>query len=153
MSFVGYKQVSSVDDLKNLMEHYADPLPSYYFLRWAHCVSGIVSKLPQEFPSPEGQLFNAELELRWKRQGHDYSVLLLSKTLEVAEGFTAIPENRDRDWQWQTQDRAANFNGKTDARFPKGFTYPDNLTIHQRYFLNAQTATVHFVALTVKPSK
>lgn len=142
MSFVGYNQVNSTDDLKKLIKHYAERSPSYYFLRWAHCVSGIISELPK-FPSPEGQVFNSVLELRWKQQGSGYSLLLLSETLDAAEGFTAIPGD------WKTCDRTAHFNGKTDARFPKGFTYPEKLLIQQRYFLNAKTATVHFVALTV----
>jgi len=146
MSFVGYKQVSSADDLKELMTHYTNQSPSYYFLRWAHRVSGITSELPKEFPSPEGQVFNSVSELRWKRQGNGYSVLLLSKTLDAAEGFTAIPGD------WETCDRTAHFYDEKDARFPKGFTYPKKFSIRQCYFLNAKTATVHFVALTVAKS-
>ncbi|NJK51821.1 MAG: hypothetical protein HC851_06755 [Acaryochloris sp. RU_4_1] len=147
MSFVGYKQVNSVDELKELITQYTAQSPSYYFLRWAHRVSGIETKLPQEFPRPEGQVFNSALELRWKRQRNGYSVLLLKGTSsDVAEGFTEIPGD------WETCDRAAHFHSKTDARFPKGFTYPNNLSIHQRYFFNVKTATVHFIALTINPS-
>ncbi len=143
MSFVGHRQVNSADELKKLILQYAAQAPSYYFLRWAHRVSGVEAELPENFPSPEGQVFNTVLELRWKPQGSGYSVLLLSKDLASVDGFTAISGD------WQTRDRTAHFNGKTDARFPKSFIYPDDLPIQQRYFLNAKTATVHFVALTV----
>lgn len=143
MSFVGHRQIDSADKLKELIMQCATQSPSYFFLRWTHCVSGITSDFPEDCLSPEGQVFNTTLELRWKRQGSGYNVLLLSTAQNGTEGFTAIPGD------WETCDRTAHFYGKDDARFPKGFTYPDHLPIYQRYFLNAKTSTVHFVALTI----
>jgi hypothetical protein len=143
MSFVGHRQVNSGSELETLIKHYGGQSQSYYFLRWPHCVSGIISELPEAFSSAEGQLFNAMIELRWKRRGNGYSVLLLSSSLDSADGFTAIPGD------WEISDRTAYFYGKDDARFPKSFTYPDHLSIYQRYFLDTKTSTVHFVALTI----
>jgi len=56
--------------------------PSYYTVGFLG-VSGIVDQLPQEFPSPEGQMFNADWELRWKQQGKGYEVLLLKQILSL----------------------------------------------------------------------
>lgn len=153
MSFVGYTQVNSKDALEELITDASgkltqqdQPLSSYYFLRWAYQVSGIVNQLPKEFFSPEGQVFNSTLELRWKKQNNSYTILLLSQPEQKDERFIVIPGD------WKTVDRNAEFYGIKDTRFPKGFIYPDDLSIHQRYFMNTTTATVHFVALTVKSS-
>ena len=51
---------------------------------------------------------------------------------------------------WQIEERNAHFYQKTETRFPKGFDYPEDLNIKQRYFQDKTTATVHFVALTVE---
>lgn len=139
-AFVGVKQVASADELKQLLEHSSEQ--NYYFLQWPHKVSGIVDNL-SEFPSPEGQMFNSQLELRWKQQSSGYEVLLLS---------TVKPDSSldfDLFGNWQFIDRQANLydNSKT-SRFPHTFIYPQ-IRIAQRYFMNAETATVHFVALTV----
>jgi hypothetical protein len=143
MSFVGHRLVSAASELETLIKHYGGQSQSYYFLRWPHCVSGITVELPEAFFSAEGQLFNAMTELRWQRRGTGYSVLLLSSGVDVADGFIAIPGD------WEICDRTAHFYDKNDARFPKSFTYPDHLSIYQRYFLDTKTSTVHFVALTV----
>lgn len=140
MSFVGFRQLSSVDELRELLTQRMDQ-PSYYFLRWFHKVSGIVDQLPQEFPSPEGQMFNGDWELRWKQQGKGYEVLLLSNA-DSEPGFIAVGQN------WETQLRQAHLYPSTETRFPKGFTYESN-KIAQRYFRDSKTATVHFVALTI----
>lgn len=146
MSFVGYRQVASVEELRVLIDQYASQPPNYYFLRWAHCVSGMKATLPNDFPSPEGQMFNAALELRWKRQGECYSVLLLSETLDAAEGFTAIPGD------WESINRSAHCHESKETRYPKGFHFGDGVEpgqIQQRYFRDRDTATVRFVALTI----
>ncbi|NET50640.1 MAG: hypothetical protein F6K09_18500, partial [Merismopedia sp. SIO2A8] len=52
--------------------------PSWYFLRSPHKVSGIQTGHPSNISAPEGQVFNHERELRWKRRGNAYEVLLLS---------------------------------------------------------------------------
>lgn len=140
MSFVGFKQVSSVEELEELLTQKSSQ-PSYYFLRWAHKVIGFIKQLPPDFPSPEGQMFNAAWELRWKPQKKGYEVLLLSNAGAEPE-FTKVGQN------WDTQLRTAHIYRSTETRFPKEFI-ADGADIAQRYFLDSQTATVHFVALTI----
>jgi hypothetical protein len=152
-AYVGYRQ-ATIEQLRELVEHPAIAIPkTYYFLRWFAQVSGIRLELPEDFPSPEGQLFNAELELRWKRQGTKYDILLLSKEEPESDlNFTPLGKN----WEWC--DRRAIFHGSNETKFPKGFRYqdgndkplnPNQIPIKQRYFFNSQTATVHFIALTL----
>ncbi|WAL59846.1 hypothetical protein [Thermocoleostomius sinensis] len=151
-AYVGYRQ-ATVEQLRELVEHPAIAIPkTYYFLRWFDRVSGIQTELSKEFPSPEGQLFNASLELRWKRQGTEYDILLLSKDEPKSDlKFTQL----GKDWDWC--DRPAIFHNSDETKFPKGFAYldgeekfnPKNFPIKQRYFFNSQTATVHFIALTL----
>lgn len=137
--FVGVKQVS-LAELRQLLENLSQP--SYYFLRWAHQVKWMVNKLPAEFPSPEGQMFNRDRELRWKPQGQGYSVLLLSISGEEP-GFTAVGKN------WQVQQRNAHIYPSNETRFPKAIDSEKIKNVAQRYFMDAETATVHFVALTL----
>jgi hypothetical protein len=142
--FVGTSdRLLTASELKELLEKLAIK-PSYYFLRWFHQVSGFISQLPEYFPSPEGQMFNSELELRWKQKGEHFSVLLLSTTGEKP-GFTPIGE------AWEVQQRNAHVYPATETRFPKRIE-AGKVNINQRYFLNPQTATIHFVALTVSDS-
>ncbi|MBE9053073.1 hypothetical protein IQ243_22140 [Nostocales cyanobacterium LEGE 11386] len=144
MSFVGYKQVSSSDELRKLLQDYYQQT-TYYFLRWTHKVSGIVADLPPEFPSPEGQMFNKELEIRWKQNHNGYQVLLLSQNqLTITSDFISIGKT------WKTCDRPAYLYDFDKTQFPKGFSYPHKLNLGQRYFQDADTSTIHFVALTVK---
>ncbi|MFE1744277.1 hypothetical protein [Coleofasciculus sp. H7-2] len=139
--FVGVsEQLLTVEQLRNLLEKPFNQ-GNYYFLRWTHQVSGIVGQLPNEFPSPEGQMFNCDRELRWKQQGQHFSVLLLSTT-GCEPGFKGIGH------KWETQQRDAHIYPATETRFPKGLSSA-NVDVAQRYFMDADTATVHFVALTV----
>ncbi|EAW35833.1 hypothetical protein [Lyngbya sp. PCC 8106] len=149
MSFVGYKNISSVE-LKELLTQNANS-NSYYFLRWVDKVSGIVEELPSTFeqsPSPEGQMFNSRLELRWEKKGSGFEVLLLSNGDSLPE-FSAIKEN-EKELKWETEVRDAYLYQPTVTRFPNRFKYPNNLKIAQRYFKNKKTSTVHFIALTVQ---
>lgn len=140
MSFVGIKKLASVEELRELLTQKSSK-PSYYFLRWTHKVSGIVNQLPPDFPSPEGQMFNADWELRWKQQKKGYEVLILSNA-DDEPGFTKVGQS------WETQLRQAQIYGSTETCFPKEFI-AENVNIAQRYFRDSQTAIVHFVALTV----
>lgn len=139
--FVGVsEQLMTVKELRDLLEKFSNQR-SYYFLRWPHKVSGIVEQLPDEFLSPEGQMFNYDRELRWKQQGQHFSLLLLSTT-GSEPGFKPIGH------KWEIQQRDAHIYPATETRFPKGLS-STNVDVAQRYFLDADTATVHFVALTV----
>ncbi|MFB2918438.1 MULTISPECIES: hypothetical protein [Aerosakkonema] len=167
--FVGIKQVDSSEDLRKLLDKFAKK-PTYYFLRWQDRVSGIVEEL-KEFPSPEGQMFNCDRELRWKQQGQGYSVLLLSITGKDS-AFTSIDEERDKKKEqdkkieWKVEQRPAYIYRPDETRFPQKFIVPDALNpiikdeknnpnkvkIAQRYFIDRETSTVHFIALTVEIS-
>lgn len=151
--FVYVRSGLSRDEVKDLLDKLATE-ESYYFVRSPHAVSGICMKLPEEFfPGFEGQMFNADRELRWKKQGSAYQALLLSRVEADLEGFEPIGEN----WEWC--DRAAYFHPLDEPKFPKSFVYKgeknekivsNNISIGQRYFQEKRTATVHFVALTVR---
>lgn len=143
MSFVGTKQLNSPDELEELLTKIYNE-NSYYFLRLPHKVSGIVKKLPSEFPGTEGQMFNEELELRWKKNQKGYQVLLLSNAGSLPE-FSPVGKT------WKTKLRDAFFYDKQnrETRFPRKFKVECS-NIAQRYFIDGQTATVHFIALTVK---
>lgn len=138
MSFVGTKQLSSIEELKELITQRSTP-SSYYFLRWAHKVSGIIKQLHQDFPSPEGQMFNEDWELRWKQHKQGYEILILSKA-DNEPGFTSVGQ------RWHTELRQAHVYPSNETRFPKEFI-TDNNKFSQRYFIDEKTATVHFVAL------
>jgi hypothetical protein len=162
--FVGvYEKLLTETELRELVQQLATT-PSYYFLRWSHQVSGIVEQLPDDFPSPEGQMFNCDRELRWKCQSERYSVLVLSNTGEVP-GFKSIIQDRidigesEKKNYWKTEQRPAYGYPSNETRFPRSLIYPESLDVRnsssnqpklaQRYFMAKPTATVHFVALTV----
>lgn len=157
--FVDVKQVSLWDELKKLLEKLANE-ESYYFVRSPHAVSGIQMKLPEQFPPYfEGQMFNSEREIRWKKQGNSYEILLLSRVeIEPNLGFQPI-YNEPEEIEWEVCDRHAYFYDIDETKFPKSFIFkdinnqdidPKTIPIRQRYFHEKKTATVHFVALTVK---
>ncbi|MFN6559469.1 MAG: hypothetical protein RMY28_006630 [Nostoc sp. ChiSLP01] len=144
-AFVGVKQeLLSVAELLNLIQKFVIE-PSYYFLRWTHKVSQDWRLEPtkDDFPMLEGQMFNQNCELRWKYKREDsYEVLLLSAVGEYSD-FISVGKD------WETQDRNAHLHSPTETRFPKGFPAQE-LDIAQRYFIDKQTSTIHFVALTIK---
>ncbi|MEB3181615.1 MAG: hypothetical protein VKL59_21660 [Nostocaceae cyanobacterium] len=147
--FIYSKANVSLDELQDLLPQLVIE-PSYYFLRSPHAVSGICMKLPPEFPMFEGQMFNANCELRWKKHRSNYDILLLSKTEFKHEGFAEVSGN------WVISDFNAYFN-ENETKFPNGFIFKglndeniESSTIGQRYFQDSDTATVHFIALTVK---
>ncbi len=130
----------SVEDLKSLLA-----LPScYYFLYWPEQVSGFISQLPTNFPSPKGQAFNHHTEIRWQQQGDRYNVLWLGIE-EAPAGFEAIPG------EWIYTDHDAQVYPPTETRLPQGIKpLPPNLDVGQRYFCDRRTATIHFIALRIK---
>lgn len=158
--FVGSKQVSSADELKNLLGELSPDQQNYYFVRLPHEVSGICMKLPEKFfPGFEGQMFNEKLELRWKKQGNSYDVLLLSQETVNSDEFEKIEVD------WQISDRTAYWyltsENRPPAQFPNEFLFldsdgkpikPESIKIGQRYFQDKTTGTVHFVALTINPN-
>ncbi len=139
-AFVGFKHNVSESELETLLKQY-HTAKSRYFLRWAHCVSGIEREFPKEFPSPEGQMFDHDREIRWKQKGDHFSVLMLS--IDEETGFTAINKT------WATKSYQAKIYPRTETRFPNGIQ-DQGVNIAQRCFVDARTATVHFVALTVE---
>jgi hypothetical protein len=158
MSFVGIRHLPSEEELQKLLDNRNDK-SCCYFLRWTHAVSGIIRELkdlPGKFPSPEGQMFNSDWELRWKRNKKGYEVLLLSTTKE--DGFTAIKNERNKEVKWQTEIRTAPVYSNSETRFPKSFIYPKNengkaIGIAQRYFIDTATGAIQFVVLTLKQPK
>ncbi len=154
--YVYSKQFVSQDDLKVLLEKLATK-PSYYFLRSAHAVSGIRMTLPTEFPTLEGQMFNADCELRWKKQRSSYDVLVLSRVeVDIQNIQPVLTHDQTSDWE------ICDFNAyfyNNETKFPNAFIFkglededigPETIDIGQRYFKDKNTATVHFTALTVK---
>ena len=93
--------------------------------------------------SPKGQVFNQDRELRWKRQGSEYAVLLLSSTKVDDPALKPLKA----DLKWFIRDLSANFYPPPETRFPRGVTYPKDLDIGQRYFIDRETGIVQFVAL------
>ena len=150
MSYVGYADISAKDNnsLRQLIEQYSKP-GDFFFLRSLHRVSGIITELPDQL-SPEGQLFNARFELRWKKRRQGYELLWLGQQAPTnTEDFTKIER------QWETKDHDALLHARKTPQYPNLFYYPSELekTIQQRYFRDAGTGIVHFVALTVRGSK
>lgn len=113
----------------------------WYFLRSPHGVSGIKHGKPNEFRDAEGQIFNTERELRWKRHGDTYHVLVLSATA-FNTNLEVLGQN------WEMQDLNANVYTQTETRLPKTLHYPNDLDVGQRYFIDAETGIVQFVAMT-----
>lgn len=173
--FVGVSKAESLSDLLELINKFATE-SSYYFLRWTHAVSGIIKTLPIEAELKqmiEGQMFNHLFELRWKRKAKDsYEVLLLSiasnnhKFIPIKEATEEKPEP----WRIEPNDHKkfpsyaypAYGYRPDETRFPKAPIYPPNLNIRikddnqkqpklaQRYFIDNETSTVQFVALTLE---
>lgn len=155
MAFVGTKTCDSLEELREFLKE-IEQEHDYYFLRSPHEVSGIKSELPENINSvTEGQVFNSQRELRWKKNKSGYILLLLSnENTDICSQFKPIS------FDWEIEDRKALLydanekisdqeNRSKETRFPKGFTH-NQPKIAQRYFLDSKTATVHFVALTVQ---
>ena len=148
MTYVGFCSVNSEHELRQLIERF-DRSTSYYFLRWVHRVSGMVASLPEGTLSPDGQVFNTAMELRWKACESGFEVLLLS-TQGEEEGFQSMGNG------WRHDDRPVLLNGlqseQKNLRYSNGFIYAPEVKqkqIGQRYFQNLETLAVQFISLTV----
>jgi hypothetical protein len=173
--FVGVSKVESLSDLLDLINKFATEY-SYYFLRWTHAVSGIIKELPPEAELKqmiEGQMFNYHCELRWKRKAKgSYEVLLLT-IAGNNHSFDAVKEateEKPEPWRIEPNEQKkfpsyaypAYGYRPDETRFPKELIYPPNLNIRlkdenqklpklaQRYFIDNETSTVQFVALTLE---
>jgi hypothetical protein len=164
--FVGYqKQPLSVPQLLQLIQELVADNPSYYFLRWSHAVSGIIKQPPTEaqFPMLEGQMFNYLSELRWKPQGEaGYQVLLLTIAGEHGD-FTPMKAGKQGEGEtklWRIEPNnpqtfpaygyRAHLYRRDATRFPKELTFDHQPQLAQRYFIDSETSSVQFVALTLE---
>lgn len=169
--FVGYKkELLSVPQLLEFIPKFISE-PSYYFLRWTHQASGIVEKPPVEknFPMIEGQMFNHECELRWKhKRQNTYEVLLLT-IADNHDEFIPVKDtiNKEEKEPWRIEPNNPPYGYPAyayrpdETRFPKKLIFPESLDtrreekndkpkLAQRYFIDNQTSTVQFIALTVE---
>jgi hypothetical protein len=144
-----YTTAAAIDSqaLQSLIQGCFEP-QAWHFLRWPHRIC-LEQGLPVDFSAVEGQVFDGDRELRWRRQKEDYTVLILSNTL-------IEPALKPVGGRWKTQDLEAHFYRKSKtatepaiARFPKELacSQADLPKIGQRYFIDTQTGTVQFVAL------
>jgi hypothetical protein len=117
-AFVGTRTVKSAEELRSLIQQFQGE-KSCFFLRWPHKVSGFCKTLPEDFPSPEGQVFDSQKELRWKQQGTGYSVLLLSATAGEHSEFEPIRDSQNVPIQWDAQVQDVYPYPQTETRFPK----------------------------------
>lgn len=124
---------------------------SYYFLKYPHRVSGFITQMPDNL-APEGQIFNTQQEIRWKKQGDKFDVLCLTiGKLTQDIDWQSIDKNHEIDWSFS--DRPAKIYPETETRLPKKIInqIPKDQALKQRYFIDRNTATIHFVALTLTP--
>jgi hypothetical protein len=145
--FVGTKRVD-LSELKKLLSNLSKD-KTYYFLKWIDKVKGFHPFNDSIFSdlSPEGQIFNSQWELRWRKQGKSFDLLLLSIEENIAD-FQPLKQ----DWIWQYQDRDVIVHPKKETRFLQSESLSQNAItneIKQRYFIHQQTSTIHFIALTI----
>lgn len=121
-----------------------------YFLRWQDKVSGFRKDFPVDISASQGQIFNHMRELRWKPQGDNFSILLLSTKEESVEkarfdtvDFQALPNH------WTYRNHKAFVHPADETRFPNPIQ-DGGINIAQRYFLSQDTGTIHFVALRIQ---
>lgn len=137
-AFVGTKTCEETELKTLLTEQQTEK--SYYFLRWHHAVSGFISEVPDKL-SPTGQLFDAEKELRWQWKQNQFHLLLLSQN-DSNPDFLPLGGN------WQTKD-VNSILRSNETRFPHRIKGQAIKNLAQRYFMDAETAIIHFVALTL----
>jgi hypothetical protein len=149
-TLVGTKTVDSTQELRSLLADLAIG-DCCYFARWVHKVSGMVTAIDDVLPSPEGQMFGSNFEVRWKQISQErYEVLLLhcEKSVIVWQ-FTPVGNG----WHVPETPLGSHFYDAEETRFPQSFKLAKKIKLRQRYFQDAMTATVHFVALTIVSSR
>jgi hypothetical protein len=153
-TLVGTKTVNSIQELRSLLADLAIG-DCCYFARWVHKVSGMVMAIDEVLPepdgSPEGQMFGQDFEVRWKQIPQErYEILLLHCEESVTKWqFTPVGNG----WQVPETPLGSYFYDAYEPRFPQGFELAKKIKLRQRYFQDAMTATVHFIALTIVSSR
>lgn len=151
MARVAHTTLESEEALREFLEACQKASNSYYFMRWPSHVSGFVTSLSGGSISPEGQLFDGDRELRWRREGAGYSVLLLTtndaaESLEIQGTTFEVIEG-----DWDARTRNAHVYPPTETRLPTVIA-ASGVDISQRYFIDKTTETVHFIALVAGSS-
>lgn len=120
------------------------------FLRWPHRVKMLPASKRAEidFKCQQGQAFNQTKELRWKPKGDGYEVLLLSD--DGGDALLSPLGGEKKRWATNVSVLDAKAYPKTETRLPRQVTIPGELNLGQRYFIDAETGCVQFVALRVK---
>ncbi|MCM1984015.1 hypothetical protein [Lyngbya confervoides] len=136
--FVGVKTVESLKELKDVLEDFYKS-DSYWFLKWPHEVSGFIDQSLENLKlSHDGQLIHADHEIRWQRKNSHYSLLLLASDYGKQD-FKSLEGN------WKIREVSGMV---YEPPIPKFATLkPSPIQVRQRYFIDARTETIRFVAL------
>ncbi|MEJ1933899.1 hypothetical protein WDZ92_27190, partial [Nostoc sp. NIES-2111] len=99
-------------------------------------VNNSTPKQPETFPSPQGNLFNSILEVRWQYKQGKYEVLLLS-----SQDKAPIFQLQDQQYSfrpikgnWEILEQSVLLHSPQETRFPKSLNSEDIKNIAQRYF-------------------
>jgi hypothetical protein len=139
-AFVAYQSGVSLDELKQQLQVNETV---YYYLQYVDRIEGFSCQLPERLLSSEGRMFNASLELRWTQNREGYDLLWLGTQPPPGEFQTMAGD-------WEYCDRPAKVYPSSETRLPKGVPeFSSDFNLQQRYFVDRDTAIVHFVALTV----
>lgn len=147
-AFVGTKEHLELTQLQELIKSLF-PESAYFCERKPDKIEPIKPGFPQDF-APEGQIFNQQRELRWKKTKTGFNVLLLSLDEPQSQTLNKLKNN------WKTEDQNVHIYGQNETRFPRGVHSlsaeidNNNFALGQRYFKDADTSTIHFIALTLR---
>lgn len=147
-AFVGTKEHLELTQLQELIKSLF-PEPAYFCERKPDKIEPFKLGFLQDF-APEGQIFNQQRELRWKKTKKGFNVLLLSLDEPQTQTLKKLENN------WKTEDQNVHIYGLNETRFPRGVHAlsaeidNNNFPLGQRYFQDADTSTIHFIALTLR---
>ena len=111
-----------------------------------------------ELRCTEGQAFDHQRELRWRKVGDAYDILLLStvgnEAIAHEIGLKAM-QRRDtaetnEPIHWEVRLLNALAYADTETRLPRSAKIPNGLDIQQRYFIDDKTKYVQFVSLVAQ---